>query len=238
MNLYRINQDKRSLDTFGWYKSLYEYSRPQSSADGNEDEEPELGPDGDLVSAMISTAIIPRFCKLIEGGVFDPYSAEHVRTLVDVAEQIEASVQRDDLKFQVRVCFSVFAASIVLIWRFLTQMLLKSVFAIFQRAAESTESTLVPYMASNNPRFDPEAIPARRRYLARCTKLLSNVIRWRKYSGERFGIGILLTTLSTNCMLPVAESGWEVGGEQSIREVNVSPLFMLCLHLLHLISGC
>lgn len=60
-----------------------------------------MGPDGDLVSAMISTAIIPRFCKLIEGGAFDPYSAEHVRTLADVVEQIEASVQRDDLKFQV-----------------------------------------------------------------------------------------------------------------------------------------
>ena len=79
------------------------------SADANEDEEPELGPDGDLVSAMISTAIIPRFCKLIDGGAFDPYSAEHVRTLVDMAEQIEVSVQRDDSKFQVRVSVSISA---------------------------------------------------------------------------------------------------------------------------------
>ena len=117
-------------------------------------------------------------------------------------------------------------------------MLLKSVFAIFERAVESTESTLAPYIALNNPRFDPEAIPARRRYLTRCTKLLSNIIRWRKYSGERFGIGMLLTTLSTNCMLPVAESGWEVGGEQSIREVNLLPVLHTRLHLPCLISDC
>lgn len=50
---------------------------------------------------MISTAVIPKLCKLIDGGAFDPYSAAHVRALVDVAEEIEVSVQREDLKFQV-----------------------------------------------------------------------------------------------------------------------------------------
>ena len=35
------------------------------------DVDTELGPDGDLVSAMISTAVIPRICKMIEGGAFD-----------------------------------------------------------------------------------------------------------------------------------------------------------------------
>ena len=103
-------------------------------------------------------------------------------------------------------------------------MLLKSVYTVFQRADESTQTTLTPYLALNNPRFDPEAIPARQRYLTRCRKLLSNVVRWRKYSGERFGIGTLLTTLSTNCMLPVAESGWDVGGEHSMREVRTNAL--------------
>ena len=90
-----------SLDTFSWYKSLYEYARPAQS-DAGDGEEAELGPDGDLVSAMISTAIIPRVCKLIEGGALDPYSAKDVRTTIDLAEQIEYSVERDNLKFQVR----------------------------------------------------------------------------------------------------------------------------------------
>jgi GC-rich sequence DNA-binding factor len=51
---------------------------------------------------MISTAIIPRVCKLVEGGAFDPYSSKDIRTMIDIAEQIEVSVERSDLKFQVR----------------------------------------------------------------------------------------------------------------------------------------
>lgn len=167
---------------------------------------------------MISTALIPRLCKIIEGGAFDPYSAKEVRTLVDFTEQIEASVDREDLKFQVSIfhrCQYRITAS-----RFMnSQMLLKSVFVVFQQAVQAAESTLGPHLQLNNPRFDPEAIPARRRYLNRLIKLLSNIVRWRKYSKERYGIGMLLTTLSTNCMLPVAESGWEVGGEDCMRKV-------------------
>ena len=91
------------MDTFAWYTSLYEYSRPRHPDQDDEDEDmaPELGPDGDLVSAMIATAVIPRICKMLEGGAFDPYSAKDTRTLVDLAEQIELSVERDNLKFQV-----------------------------------------------------------------------------------------------------------------------------------------
>ena len=67
-----------------------------------EEDEPELGPDGDLVSAMLSTAIVPRVCKLVEGGGLDPYSAKGIRMIIDLTEQIEASVENDSLKFQVR----------------------------------------------------------------------------------------------------------------------------------------
>jgi hypothetical protein len=98
-------------------------------------------------------------------------------------------------------------------------MLLKSVFTVFQRAVNSAESTLAPYLSLNQPKFDPESIPARKRYLVRCSKLVNNIVRWRKYAGERFGIGVLLTRLLENCMLPVAESGWDVGGEEVMRKV-------------------
>lgn len=50
---------------------------------------------------MISTAVIPRLCKLLEGGALDPYSATDVRKLTDLAEQIELSVERSNLKFEV-----------------------------------------------------------------------------------------------------------------------------------------
>ena len=90
---------------------------------------------------------------------------------------------------------------------------------VFQGAVESTDSILTPYLALNQPRFDPEAIPARRRYLTRRYKLLRNLLQWRKYSGERFGLGQLAQNLVSNDMLPVAEGGWDVGGEDYIRKV-------------------
>lgn len=84
--------DERTLDAFDWYLTLYEYSRP----DGEE-----LGSDGDLVAAMVATAVVPRVCATLEGGALDPYSMKDVRRLVDLAEQIETSVERGHLKFQV-----------------------------------------------------------------------------------------------------------------------------------------
>ena len=77
---------------------MYQYSRPIGD---DEEEEPELGPDGDLVSAMITTALIPRFCRIIEGGGLDPYSAKDIRRLVDLFEEIEVSVDKQNQKFEV-----------------------------------------------------------------------------------------------------------------------------------------
>ena len=81
------------MDSFKWYKGLYSYSRPSSI--GEEDGEAELGPDGDLVAAMISTAVIPRICKILEGGALDPYSERHIKRMVDLAEEVEASVEEN-----------------------------------------------------------------------------------------------------------------------------------------------
>ncbi|OBZ68654.1 GC-rich sequence DNA-binding factor 2 [Grifola frondosa] len=188
-------EQTRSLDSFSWYGALYVYSRPGELQD---DEEPEMGPDGDLLSAMISTAVIPRICKVLESGGFDPYSAKEVKNLVDLAEQIEVSVGKDTAKFEA---------------------LLKSAFTVFQAAVRVTDGLIPRYLSLNKPRFDPEAIPARRRFLMRRYKLLRNIIQWRKYSGEKFGIGSLVTELVSGCMLPVAESGWEVGGGDCMRKV-------------------
>ena len=91
------SQRPRSLDSFAWYKALYSYSRPETV----DDEEPELGPDGDLVAAMITTALIPRFCRILEGGGLDAYSATDIRRLVDLMEEIEISVDRQNQKFEV-----------------------------------------------------------------------------------------------------------------------------------------
>lgn len=99
-------------------------------------------------------------------------------------------------------------------------MFLKSALAPFRTAVTDMENALAPFLALNQPRFDPEAIPARRRVLTRQRKLLSNILRWRKYTGDLFGIGQLATRLVENCVLPVAESGWEVGGEECVQKVG------------------
>jgi|ERR1700722_15144524 GC-rich sequence DNA-binding factor len=106
-------------------------------------------------------------------------------------------------------------------------MLLKSGYTSFQQAVVETEALISRYLAHNNPRFDPDAIPARRRFLARRIKLLQNLLSWREYSGERFGVGELSVKLVEASIFPVARSGWEVGGEESLRKASVSLWFML-----------
>lgn len=60
-----------------------------------------MGPDGDLVSATITTAVLPRLSKLIEAGALDPFSGKDTRRLVDLTEEIEISVEKSNHKFQV-----------------------------------------------------------------------------------------------------------------------------------------
>ncbi|KAI5121072.1 hypothetical protein M0805_008586 [Coniferiporia weirii] len=195
----------RTLDTFAWFSALYDYSRPRTRDNEDEDDmEPELGPDGDLVSAMISTAVVPRLCKVIRGGAFDPYSAKHVRILIDLAEQVEASASQDKFEY-----------------------LLKSVATSFHQSVENAVTISRPYFESGNiAKFDPEAIPARRRFLMCQYKLVSNLVRWRKYAGEKFGVGEMVGRLMNECIRPAAESGWEVGGEDVMQKA------CLCAHSL------
>lgn len=52
---------------------------------------------------MVSTAIIPRICKVLEAGGLDVYSERHIRRIIDLFEEIEASVEGESVKLQVRV---------------------------------------------------------------------------------------------------------------------------------------
>jgi GC-rich sequence DNA-binding factor len=92
----------------------------------------------------------------------------------------------------------------------------------FQAAIVETETLLSKYKTSHQSvfGFNPEGIPGRRRFLSRRVKLLKNLLRWRKYTGERFGLGLLIGRLVEGCILGVAESGWDVGGEEILRLVS------------------
>ncbi|KNZ73075.1 GC-rich sequence DNA-binding factor [Termitomyces sp. J132] len=193
-------EDSRSLDSFRWYEGLYAYSRP--NFDEGEEGHEDLGPDGDLVASMISTAVIPRLAAVIAGGALDPYSEADVRRAADLFEEVEASVESGNPKLQT---------------------LLKAVVTSFQTAVVDAETLLARFKAVGRglPAFEPQAIPARRRFLSRRVKLLRNLLRWRKHTGERFGVGALATRLVEQCVIDVAESGWEVGGEDIARTVSV-----------------
>lgn len=96
-------QDPRTLDSFAWYNAIYQFAHQLENEHEDDGADEPDGHDKDLLSSMISTAIVPRLSQLIEAGAFDPYSARDLRRLIDLAEQIEVSVDKDGLKFQVRI---------------------------------------------------------------------------------------------------------------------------------------
>jgi len=103
-------------------------------------------------------------------------------------------------------------------------MLLKSVLAAFQAAVDEEERVLGPYLEVNQSRFDPEAIPARKRYLNRRVKLIQTLLKWRKHSGGSSGVESLVKHTLDVFIMPVADGGWEVGGEQCLRKVRLHTL--------------
>jgi GC-rich sequence DNA-binding factor len=82
------------------------------------------------------------------------------------------------------------------------------------------------YLELNRPQFDPEAIPARLRLLSHQRKLLANILRWKKFSGSFFGIDELVERVLSDVMLPIAETGWDVGGRDSMVEVSSYKRFL------------
>jgi hypothetical protein len=64
----------------------------------------------------------------------------------------------------------------------------------------------------------------------RTKKLIDNVMKWRRYAKERDGLGLLISGLIEDVLFPVAQEGWDVGGEECVRKVRL--LFFHKQHLL------
>jgi GC-rich sequence DNA-binding factor len=58
---------------------------------------------------MISTTVVPLICKVIEAGALDSYSALDTGNMINLAEQVEASIGPDNYKFQVSRYFMITA---------------------------------------------------------------------------------------------------------------------------------
>lgn len=102
------------------------------------------------------------------------------------------------------------------------KIFLKAVLSVLQSAVNDLKSSQDPFLALDNPPFHPEAIVARKRLLARQEKLMTSILRWRRYTSSLFGIDEVMNSLLVNCIVPLAKSGWEVGGEECVRRVSSS----------------
>lgn len=103
------------------------------------------------------------------------------------------------------------------------QGLLQAVTRVFRDAVTSTYDLVKPGLDSTSaPPFDPAALHARIRFLSKRLKLLTMILRWRKFAGELFGIGETVHRLTKDIMLPIALGGWDVGG----RDIMIKVKFM------------
>jgi len=78
---------------------LYEYTHARSVE--QEEEEEVVRPDDDLPVNMCSTMLIPRLNALIAGGALDAYSSTQIPRLIDMAEQVEAHLGTENIRFSV-----------------------------------------------------------------------------------------------------------------------------------------
>lgn len=102
---------------------------------------------------------------------------------------------------------------------------------VFQNAVADTENLIRKFdsVIKGPSQFNPEAIPARRRFLARRVKLLKNMLNWQKFTGEQHGVGLLIGRLVDECVLNIAESGWDIGGEEIAKNVSAYISYRLCI---------
>ncbi len=96
-------QHSTTLDSFAWYHGLHDYSRVQQDPrhEDHDMDEPEMGPDGDLVPPMVSSAVIPIVIKAFESGAYDVYSGLQTRRVVDLVDMVASHTGRDNAKFRV-----------------------------------------------------------------------------------------------------------------------------------------
>lgn len=49
---------------------------------------------------------------------------------------------------------------------------------------------------------------------------MTNILRWRRYTSSALGIDEVLKNLLVKCVLPIAKTGWEVGGQDYFHRVS------------------
>lgn len=69
--------------------------------DSDDEDEPPIGPEGDLIPEMVSRAVVPLLIKAFENGAYDPYSAPQTRRAIDLADLVSDLTGKDSRKYTV-----------------------------------------------------------------------------------------------------------------------------------------
>lgn len=118
------SRSETAIESFRWFSALYAYSRPKASMNGNGhhvddddmdlEEEPPLGPDGDLVTVMVDRAVVPLLVKAFEAGAYDLYSAGQTRRTVDLVDVVKELTGKDSRKFNASPCKIICSMTLIL----------------------------------------------------------------------------------------------------------------------------
>ncbi|KAK8849483.1 hypothetical protein IAR55_004817 [Kwoniella newhampshirensis] len=198
-------RNSSSLESFKWFNSLHQYSRPAPATNGSTeddmdiDEEPPLGPDGDLVASMTSSAVVPLLTKALEAGAYDPYSSKQTRRAMDLADVVADLMGKDSRKY------TALLKAILLVYHTYLLELSTSISAV------TTPDSRPP------PAFNPESRPAMERYIRRRIKLLINILLWRREAPQE--VRELVIRLVGEVLRPILSRCWEGGGKEMAAKV-------------------
>lgn len=161
------------------------------------DDEPPLGPDGDLVVEMVQKAVVPLLTKHFEAGAYDPYSTPQTRRAIDLVEVVAELTGKDSKKYTT---------------------LLKAIMAVFSDHIASLATLIGSAMAPGGippPGFNSESRVATGRFLRKRVKLLRNILLWRREAPME--VRELVNRVVGEVIRPVLERHWEGGG----REIGI-----------------
>jgi GC-rich sequence DNA-binding factor len=205
-------QSNTTLESFTWFQAIHTFCHPIPTDNGDmdleEDEEPPLGPEGDLIPEMVSRAVVPLLVKALESGAYDPYSAPQTRRAVDLTDVISELTGKDSRKFTVSRLLSREAVAD-------RQSFLKAILMVYHNhitdLVASVQQAASP-SAIPAPAFDPASRTSMERFVRRRLKLVKNILLMRRQSPNE--ARELITRIVNDVLRPVLEKAWGGGGRE------------------------
>lgn len=164
------------------------------------DGEAELGPEGDLVAAMVSSVVTRNITRAIEAGAYDLYSLRQTRILVDLADMIAEYAGKENSKFR--------ATLTAILTAFVNE-----INEMRDLVRSASERDAVP-----PPAFDPASRTALSSFVNRQLKLTSTILAWRRFAPmETTG---LVNRVLQEVLRPGLTTAWDSGGQDAANKVR------------------